>query len=100
MAIDSIKLVSDGYRFGSANKVRVRARRCSVELDALQAGEQLFPQDSHFHPTQMLPKANMRSVAKGDVLVRRAGNLAFVGVSGNGLLRISPCLKLPSANAP
>src|SRR3979411_2940607 len=80
----SIKLISDGYRFGSANKVRARARRCSVELDALQAREQLFPKDSHFHPTQMLPEANMRSVAERDMLVRRTPDIVFEGMVEHG----------------
>jgi hypothetical protein len=45
----------DRYGLGSTDKIGGHSLWWAIHGHAIDAGEQFFPQDAHFHPCQMLP---------------------------------------------
>src|SRR3546814_17477899 len=82
------RLEADRQALEAADEDRFDPRRLAREFDRLQPRQQLFHQDSHLHPREMLPQAHMRAKAEGDLLILKPAGSKAVGRGEKSLVRV------------
>ena len=63
---------ADRQLLGPVHEGGLRHLHLAVERDRFQSRQQFLKQDAHFHLGEILPKAQVRAIAEGDVPVRLA----------------------------
>src|SRR5579883_1798052 len=64
------------------------ASRPAGQLDMLCSPQEFGEQSMHLHARQMMPHAEMRAVAEGDVRIGKAVDSKRIGIGKNGFVAI------------
>src|SRR3954453_3097843 len=87
----SFSIHLEPYRqlFRAVDKIGLRHLDLAVEGDRFQPRQQFLEQDAHLELGQILPEAEMRAVAEGDMAVRLAVATKLIGLLEHVLVAIA-----------